>query len=944
MKKAIAYILVLCTLAFAVPCSRAEQTEDFSEYEEFAVALKIMPQPFAGAENITRGEFADYLCNILYNGGEEKVTQWIEKTFEDDNSGTLMYPSKDTGVFDDVSKNHVYYDSISRVRNMLIMKGTGNTVFSPDKNITYREAATAMVRLLGYGVYAKDGEWCGIADSLGIFDGISYSPDEFVDKNHAAKIFYNCMDIELMGISFSDSTPVYEVEEESNIYAKFMNVYCKKGQIIKNRYTSIYGDEGAGKDRIVIDTGVYGTEGVPYADDYIGRNVRFYFRYDEEKDDIPKVLLLVPDKKDDAVKIEADDFESFADLKFTYLKNDKSITKKIAPGAALIYNGLYKAAYTESDFAFENGDITIIRPNGAAEYETIIVNNYATYYITEVSEISKKVYAKKTQQSEVKCFELADSNADDFFVNYRLADETKADFSALAKGKIIDVLENGKYLTFVVSDEQISDFYITGISYDDDKVFLEDAEGTVYEVDRGYYESLGYMKPTVKSHVNLKFNSFSKIAYIEKANLKNGKSLVYIIKNIASENDENIGYIKYLGTDNTIKTAETAQGAAATLADNRKLKFTESEKFLQYVNEGYTGVAEIELNDESKISRISIPQKDNGDRNCRLGLMAKIAKAIWCGLPSKKHFENVVPSGDVVIFNIDNDAQAEKDKYRVIKQSVFADGSGYDIEAYNYDSESVLADCIVVNNKVSSSIEQSTNNLYVVDKIYEGVNDDNESVTKIEAYRVSVTGDAEKTEFIDEESKLSEAETFFDENAKMHVRKGDVLFLESENGKITRAVVLYRLFNEDKTPMCALAGSSGVYDPQNGAATNPFKLNSQGKPDTNEVNVLRNSPARFFAGVAYRTENGEYLTYTSQPLDKGYAFDKKNLDTKYLTETVVLPQKYVVVNIKNKNFELKNATSDDIRTYKNSGTECSKLFVLTRYAAVRQLIVVNIEK
>ena len=57
-----------------------------------------------------------------------------------------------------------------------------------------------------------------------------------------------------------------------------------------------------------------------------------------------------------------------------------------------------------------------------------------------------------------------------------------------------------------------------------------------------------------------------------------------------------------------------------------------------------------------------------------------------------------------------------------------------------------------------------------------------------------------------------------------------------------------------------------------------------------------------------------------------------------------MPQKYVVVNIKNKNFELKNAKSDDIRTYKNSGTECSKLFVLTRYAAVRQLIVVNIEK
>lgn len=250
----------------------------------------------------------------------------------------------------------------------------------------------------------------------------------------------------------------------------------------------------------------------------------------------------------------------------------------------------------------------------------------------------------------------------------------------------------------------------------------------------------------------------------------------------------------------------------------------------------------------------------------------------------------------------------------------------------------------MVNNKVSVSVEQATNNVYLVDKVYKGISDDDEAVEKAEVYRISVTGEAEKMEIVDDESRLCNAETFFDENAGLKVRKGDVLFLELEENRITRAVVLYRIFNEDKTVMCALAGSTGVYDSQNGTATNPFKLNSQGKLDTYEVNVLRNSPARFFAGVAYNTENGEYVTYTSQPIDRGYAFDKKNLDSRYLTETVVLPQKYVVVNVQNNNLELKNATSEDIRTFKNSGTECSKLFVLTRYAAVRQLVVINIEK
>lgn len=57
-------------------------------------------------------------------------------------------------VFDDVSKNYWAYDSIAYLSSMGIISGYGSQ-FYPEKNMTYYELFTALVRFLGYAAYAE---------------------------------------------------------------------------------------------------------------------------------------------------------------------------------------------------------------------------------------------------------------------------------------------------------------------------------------------------------------------------------------------------------------------------------------------------------------------------------------------------------------------------------------------------------------------------------------------------------------------------------------------------------------------------------------------------------------------------------------------------------------------------------------------------------------------
>ena len=151
MKKIIALLLVFAGLLNIPAVSLAEENEetavDYSKYIRFVQSVGIMPDDVIEVnKTVTRGQFADYVNNILFESGEtSKAEAWFEDVFEDENYNQLIIPSGSAGYFDDVAESHMYYDSVRRVKEYLVMNGTGNRTFAPDREITFGEVAIATV-------------------------------------------------------------------------------------------------------------------------------------------------------------------------------------------------------------------------------------------------------------------------------------------------------------------------------------------------------------------------------------------------------------------------------------------------------------------------------------------------------------------------------------------------------------------------------------------------------------------------------------------------------------------------------------------------------------------------------------------------------------------------------------------------------------------------------
>lgn len=248
---------------------------------------------------------------------------------------------------------------------------------------------------------------------------------------------------------------------------------------------------------------------------------------------------------------------------------------------------------------------------------------------------------------------------------------------------------------------------------------------------------------------------------------------------------------------------------------------------------------------------------------------------------------------------------------------------------------------------ISETWGSRSQTVYLINDIYLGIDDDDNEIIRAEAYKIKYGNNAEKVELISEIGILDKAETFFDKNAGLKVKKGDVLICDIYDGWVERALVVFSIFDNNKKSAPNIVGTIGTYSSdKNILNTNPYSINESGAvfKESTMLNVRTNN-ARFFAANAYAVENNKFLTYTSQPLDQGQSFDKTKADTKYYTETTVLPTRnMVVVSGTQKNMTVQNASESDIKTYMNSGSNCSKLFLVQHYARVYSMIIVNVEE
>lgn len=141
--------------------------------------------------------------------GQLTRVQFCKMAIEIMGRGELAEGQKYRTIFNDVKSTHWGRGYVNLAATMdlgngvYLMRGTGNGSFAPDRSITYQEAVTTLLRVLGYGEEAER-YWPNgaiqTAASLGLDKGLNVKdPAKAITRGQAALLFYRMLSVSPKG-------------------------------------------------------------------------------------------------------------------------------------------------------------------------------------------------------------------------------------------------------------------------------------------------------------------------------------------------------------------------------------------------------------------------------------------------------------------------------------------------------------------------------------------------------------------------------------------------------------------------------------------------------------------------------------------------------------------------------------------------------------------------
>lgn len=180
MIKKLVTLLLCMTVIAALPVMAAD-TADFKEAIENLSSLGIMtgyPDGSFGEKNpLTRAQFAKIV--VVMTGNEEAAL------------------TKMTEVFTDVPSDHWAIGYVNEAAELGIITGYPDGSFAPEENISYAQAITIVVRMLGYSAQEVGTNWpsdyINKASELGLTKKLSFTNSQILDRETAAYILNNSL-------------------------------------------------------------------------------------------------------------------------------------------------------------------------------------------------------------------------------------------------------------------------------------------------------------------------------------------------------------------------------------------------------------------------------------------------------------------------------------------------------------------------------------------------------------------------------------------------------------------------------------------------------------------------------------------------------------------------------------------------------------------------------
>lgn len=247
-RKIISLVLALVLLVSAMPAALATEgsftditDKDVAQAAETLRLLGVVDGvgggKFEPANNLTRAQFCKMA--IVMMGIEAQEPGYRSRT-----------------IFSDVTSTHWArgYINLAASGENAFISGMGNGIFAPDDNITFAQAVTILVRLLGYSDSDTSMQWpegyLTLADSIGLTEGFAIGANAALSRAQAAQLFEKMLLCDTKG---------------GNVYLSRFGSVSEKVIMLSNDAVAADGSLGA----VYTSVGTYKTD-VAVADSYIG--------------------------------------------------------------------------------------------------------------------------------------------------------------------------------------------------------------------------------------------------------------------------------------------------------------------------------------------------------------------------------------------------------------------------------------------------------------------------------------------------------------------------------------------------------------------------------------------------------------------------------------------------------------------------------------------------
>lgn len=631
------------------------------------------------------------------------------------------YPTK----FPDVVENHWANGYINVAANQGLVIGDDVGTFRPDDTITYAEAMTILVRVIGHepSAISKGGYPSGflvVGAENGLSRNATAGSEDPANRGLIAQMTFNALTANMMEQTGFGNDPIYTVVDKTLLKDK-LKTDKLKGQVVATNHTSLNGTSNLQKDEVQIGDEIYRlAEGVS-ANNALGYNVVFYSQ--ENNYGEKEVILIRPEEgKNESLSIIADNFESVSDLEnkklITYWK-DKEVDRRASEAdvdldAKLIYNGNYEAMDNELiNLKDKSGKVDLLDTNRDGKYDLVFVTEYRNVVVDEIMPTTGRIIDKYGAATIV----LDPENKDLEYViekgaeQIELTDLQEWDVLSVVESKDhtlfrifvtnnpvegkVNELDNGR-IKIGTTLYKIASNYTQTINLEDEGIFYLDIEGKIAAVDLSSRISSNYAYL-----INAAINSYADEFFEMRVFTKEGE-----IKTLR-------------GADKMRLNGQSGRTAEQVLAALKGEDDNVERQLITY-----------DLNSEGKIISIDTAQDltaTGGIDENKFSMNLVFSGAVYKEVTGKLGSVNV--SKDTVIFDIPAGTTDIED-YAVRDYTMFEDETPYD--AFVFDmGEDFTAKALVVTNANYRANADSP--VAIVTSITTTKNDRNEIVDKLYA-------------------------------------------------------------------------------------------------------------------------------------------------------------------------------------------------------------------